>query len=179
MKLVVTGHDESGRSVVLSDEPPMRVVEPVPGYKLIELWSTEEVPIVGGREDNPTIRMASFTPSPGGSRFRIFTVPPGEGIDDGDSAAREELKRMIERNAAMIPGLGENLELEDPGMHTTDTVDYVVVLSGEADLELDDGAKIRVTRGDCVVQRGTRHAWRNRGAEPFMAAAVMIGAERG
>ena len=178
MKCVITGHDEQGRSVFVSEEPPVRVVEPVPGYKLFEIFATDTVPVVGNSEEDPTITMTSLTPSPGGSRFRIFTIPPGAGMDEADPVAREEMKRLIEQNIYQIPGLGEHLEIDDPGMHATDTVDYVVVISGEADLELDDGAKVHVARGDCVVQRGTRHAWRNPGTDLFVAAAVMIGAER-
>ena len=66
----------------------------------------------------------------------------------------------------------------DPEMHTTDTIDYVVIASGQADLELDDGCKERVVSGDCVVQRGTRHAWRVVGDEPLVLIAAMIGAKR-
>ena len=51
-------------------------------------------------------------------------------------------------------------------MHTTDTVDIDVVISGEVDLELDDGSEVHLRPGDCVIQNGTRHAWRNRTSEP-------------
>ena len=69
-------------------------------------------------------------------------------------------------------------DADDPGMHTTDTIDYVYIVAGQADLELDDGRTERVTAGDCVVQRGTRHAWRVVGEEPLVLCAVLIGAER-
>jgi len=57
------------------------------------------------------------------------------------------------------PGLAEAMESRDSGMHTTDSVDYGVVISGEITLELDDGATVRLKQGDCVVQNGARHAW--------------------
>jgi mannose-6-phosphate isomerase-like protein (cupin superfamily) len=63
-------------------------------------------------------------------------------------------------------------------MHTTDTIDYVFIVSGAADLELDDGRKERIRAGDCVVQRGTRHAWRVVGDEPLVLCAILIGAGR-
>jgi mannose-6-phosphate isomerase-like protein (cupin superfamily) len=63
-------------------------------------------------------------------------------------------------------------------MHMTDTVDYGIVLSGEIWLELDDGAKVHLKPGDCVVQNGTHHAWRNRGSVPCLMAFVMIGTKR-
>ena len=52
-----------------------------------------------------------------------------------------------------------------------------VFLAGEIHLELDDGALTACTPGTIVVQRGTRHAWRNLGAEPAYVAFVVLGAE--
>ena len=63
-------------------------------------------------------------------------------------------------------------------MHTTDTVDYLTILSGELWLELDDGAEVHLTPGDCVVQNGTQHAWHNRTPVPCVCVAVLIGAQR-
>jgi mannose-6-phosphate isomerase-like protein (cupin superfamily) len=61
----------------------------------------------------------------------------------------------------------------DPPIHTTPTIDYGIVLSGEIDLELDEGT-VHLRPGDVVVQRGTRHAWYNRGTEPCTLAFAMI-----
>ena len=65
----------------------------------------------------------------------------------------------------------------DAPMHATPTIDYITVLGGAIDLELEDGTEIHLERGDTCVQRGTRHAWHNRGTEPFRMAVVMIGSE--
>jgi quercetin dioxygenase-like cupin family protein len=46
-------------------------------------------------------------------------------------------------------------------MHRTNSIDYGIVLSGEIELELDDGVKTVVGAGGIVVQRGTIHRWRN------------------
>jgi quercetin dioxygenase-like cupin family protein len=62
-------------------------------------------------------------------------------------------------------------------MHRTETLDYAIVLSGECDLELDDGELVHVTQGDIVVQRGTMHAWVNSGTKPCVFAFVLIDAE--
>ena len=70
------------------------------------------------------------------------------------------------------------METDDPGMHRTDTVDYVVVLSGEVSLELDDGETVHLSAGDCVVQNGTRHAWRNSSSAPCLIAFAIVGAHR-
>ncbi|WFU41513.1 cupin domain-containing protein [Bradyrhizobium sp. CB82] len=62
-----------------------------------------------------------------------------------------------------LPGLAKRFEPENPGMHTTDTVDYGILVEGEISLELDDGQVVALKPGDVVVQNGTRHAWRNPG----------------
>jgi quercetin dioxygenase-like cupin family protein len=60
-------------------------------------------------------------------------------------------------------------------MHRTETIDYVIVLAGEIDMETDDST-IRLKAGDVLVQRGTNHAWVNRGSEPARVAFILIDA---
>src|SRR3954462_6045638 len=59
-------------------------------------------------------------------------------------------------------------------MHRTESLDVGVVLSGETWLLLDDGSETRVGVGDAVVQRGTNHAWANRGDVPVRMRLVLI-----
>ena len=62
-----------------------------------------------------------------------------------------------------------------PRNHRTSTIDYAVVISGEIDMELDDGA-VHLKAGDVIVQRGTIHNWVNRGSAPCVIAFVLIAA---
>ena len=87
-------------------------------------------------------------------------------------AAFGELERKL-------PGMAATLELDHPGMHTTDTVDFEYVISGEVWLELDDGEEVRLRAGDTVVQNGTRHAWHNRGTDACRMVVISVGANRG
>jgi len=75
-----------------------------------------------------------------------------------------------------LPGLGEHVEPDHPGMHRTATIDYEFIVSGRCVLELDDGAKRELRPGDTVIQNGTRHAWRNPYDEPCVIVVVLIGA---
>ena len=59
------------------------------------------------------------------------------------------------------------------GLHRTDTVDYVICISGEIDMELDDSC-VRMKAGDVMVQLGTNHAWVNRGDVPAKVAFVLV-----
>jgi len=74
------------------------------------------------------------------------------------------------RDAGLTLEAGSVIRVVDmmPGgaspMHRTNSIDYGIILSGEVELELDDGATTLLGPGDVVVQRGTIHLWRNRSA---------------
>jgi quercetin dioxygenase-like cupin family protein len=68
------------------------------------------------------------------------------------------------------------MEPDNPGMHFTDTVDYVIVLDGEVWLEVDGGKDVLLKKHDVVIQNGTRHAWRNKSDRNVTIAAVLVGA---
>ena len=61
-------------------------------------------------------------------------------------------------------------------MHRTETIDYVIVMQGELDMDMDDST-VRLKAGDVMVQRGTNHSWVNRGTEVARAAFVLIDAK--
>ncbi|MEO7598318.1 MAG: cupin domain-containing protein [Opitutus sp.] len=115
--------------------------------------------------------MKSFVPGPGGSRFRVFRLPGfSRRIFDAQAFQHEFLSKA--------PGLANAMEENGSGMHTTDTVDYLIILSGAVHLELDDGRTVQLKSGDCIIQNGTRHAWKNVSREPCVIALVMVGAVR-
>jgi hypothetical protein len=106
--------------------------------------------------------------------FRFVMIPPESvrgGWDVDPEAALEEAK-------AKVPGLVERLEPSNPRMHTTDSVDFGLEVRGEVHLELDDAVAIKLEPGSCVVQNGTRHAWRDRSSQPALLAFVLLGATR-
>lgn len=63
-----------------------------------------------------------------------------------------------------------------PRMHRTETIDYIIVLDGEIEMELDDGEVVTIRQGDVMIQRGTYHAWRNVSDKPCRMAFVLIDA---
>ncbi|MDE8654573.1 cupin domain-containing protein [Novosphingobium album (ex Liu et al. 2023)] len=58
-------------------------------------------------------------------------------------------------------------------MHATDTIDYLVVLSGRVTLVLETG-EAALGPGDFVVDRGVMHGWRNDHDEPCTCAVVNL-----
>jgi quercetin dioxygenase-like cupin family protein len=75
---VVTGHDEQGRSVVLSDGVPPVIREDAVGTRFVELWATDAAPApVAAGEPEPTERDLTVPPGPSGTKLRINEIPPG------------------------------------------------------------------------------------------------------
>jgi quercetin dioxygenase-like cupin family protein len=62
-----------------------------------------------------------------------------------------------------------------PRMHRTETIDYVIVLEGEIEMDMDDST-VKMKAGDVMVQRGTNHAWANRSSKRARLAFVLIDA---
>ncbi len=173
LRRVVTGRNRAGKAIIVQNGVSPRVVttETLPGLASVEVWATEEIPTLPVVPVDLITTMKSFVPGPGGTRFRIVQFPGASTRAFDQEAFRREY-------LAKAPGLAEAMELQDSGMHTTDSVDYGVVISGEITLELDDGATVSLKQGDCVVQNGTRHAWRNRNTTPCVMAFVLLGAAR-
>ncbi|MDG1410186.1 MAG: cupin domain-containing protein [Acidimicrobiales bacterium] len=100
-------------------------------------------------------------------------VAPNTAVFTEDFDVGAALVEMEEK----LPGMAAHMEPENPGMHTTASIDYEYVVSGRVVLELDDGATRELGPGDTVIQNGTRHAWRNPYDEPAMMAVVLIAAD--
>ena len=149
----------NSKSIVQSDEQLQAYqFKSVPSYEHTLVWVNPTTPDL--REEQRFDRYPdSVVPGPGGTSRHFVTFPPSSVFADpsvdGESARSEALIRLR--------GLADHFEKDDPAMHKTNTVDYAVVYDGEIWLELDSGKTIHLKRGDVVVQKGTRHAWRNKG----------------
>jgi mannose-6-phosphate isomerase-like protein (cupin superfamily) len=163
VRRVVTGHDASGKSVFVSDE----AVEPSPTTGFHRLWGGDSTPRFPDDGSMPEHRM--YFPPIGGFRFGMFSLPPATTAGSETAAGATDFETEA-------PGLLRYMDPSDPGMHTTDTIDFEVVLEGTVVLELDDGAEVTLNPGDTVVQNGTRHRWRNPGDMVARLAVFMCGA---
>ena len=149
VRRVVTGVGADGQSTFLADGP-------APGSDTwSEVWLLDPAAGLDAVFDT-ALGTGVLEPPPGGNAFRVFSVPP----DD-------------EMRARMAENVGRMEGVESDGFHTTQTIDYVMVLEGEVALELDTG-EVTLGPGDCVIQRATRHAWRNRSGKPVTMMAVMV-----
>ena len=170
---IVTFVDDQGKSQFLASEEAPRVSDfaATPGMRTSLLWATDAAPTLPRKPNDPVPGLASFHPAPGGSAFLILTLPPDTIYTAPDfdpvAAAAEQLR--------LSPGIADRMEPEAPGFHTTSTIDYVILLSGELWLALDEEER-RLAPGDIVIQIGARHAWQNRSNEPATLAVVLLDA---
>jgi len=164
---VVTGHDAKGKAVVLIDGAAPNVkLRKATGLVSTLLWVTEESPAELSGSIDRADREIGVAPPPRGSVFRIVDFPPAADFGAVDNAAM--LREM---------GIGEGQGgARHATMHRTKSIDYAVVVSGEIDMLLDD-SEVHLKAGDVLVQRGTNHAWVNRGKENCRIAFVLIDAE--
>ena len=165
---VVTGHDSAGRAVVLFDGPAPNVkLRKATGLTSTLLWVTDGSPADNSGSADCAERDIGVAPPPRGSVFRVVDFPPAADAGAVDNAAM--LKEMG------IAG-GGPADPRHATMHRTRSIDYAVVISGEIDMLLDD-SEVHLKAGDMLVQRGTNHAWVNRGKESCRVAFVRIDAE--
>jgi mannose-6-phosphate isomerase-like protein (cupin superfamily) len=171
IRRVVTGHDGDGNAVFASDEEIEPITsEIVPGWEFFRLWGSDE-PCRFPADGSPPSAVQYFPPI-GGFRFGLFIVPPDTVAPLGDIDFDAALVEIEEK----LPGMAGHMEPDQPGMHTTATVDYEYVVSGRVVLELDNGVTRELGPGDTVVQNGTRHAWRNPFDEPCVIVVALVGA---
>jgi quercetin dioxygenase-like cupin family protein len=150
VRRIVTGHDSNGKAIVASDERMTGASAPArPGISRVELWSADKMP-----------------------------------VDNSEGAAAEAQKKgFVVRHNYVGSGQGNVcrvVEFAAGGtkfMHRTETLDYAILLSGECDLELDDGKIVHMKQGDICVQRGTMHAWVPTGPAPAVFAFILIDAD--
>ncbi len=170
VRRIVTGSTAGGAAVVIDERVAPITVGLIPGGEFHAIWGSDTAVALPTDGQRPDTR-AWFPPSTG-FRFAMVTVGPERPGLPGDF----DLAAGIAELEQNLPGMVEVLEPDHPGMHTTNTVDYVVIVSGEVWLELDNGQQHLLQGGDTLVQNGTRHAWHNRSDRPCIMAVALIGA---
>jgi quercetin dioxygenase-like cupin family protein len=112
---------------------------------------------------------------PGANAAVVWTTEGFPANNDGD--ADEGLRKV---GTTLANGTVFRIIEFSPGVaarnHRTDSIDYIVIISGEIDMELD-GSVVHLKAGDVMVQRGTIHNWVNRGTAPCVLAVVLVDAK--
>ncbi|HEV8296549.1 MAG TPA: cupin domain-containing protein [Acidimicrobiales bacterium] len=160
---VVTGMAPDGRSHVVADGEPPNQLLGQGGFAMIDLWQTMApigAPAQGGDLAGGPVEIM---PVGGGVLWRQVTVPV-----TGVPAARST------RPPTTHFGAGSAQRSDDPSVHRTDSIDFILVRKGSVALEIRGCEPRALHPGDVVIQRGTWHAWRALGDQPCTFSAVMI-----
>ena len=130
---VVTGLDDDGRAVVISDAPTPHLLERPnrPGVRMHNMWRTEQMPAL---IDGPSETIEGpfvLHPPAGGTILRVIEFHPE------DPAV---VKNLDGPGAFAEMGAAHNVveSARHPFMHATDTVDYAIILSGEITMLMDE-----------------------------------------
>jgi mannose-6-phosphate isomerase-like protein (cupin superfamily) len=169
IRRVITGHNLDGRSVIVSDgkADAVKEMESMPGLALTDLWETRGSPADNTGNADAADRPVVLEPPANGTLFRMVEFPPDsawQGKADPDAAFR-----------SIGAGHASDSASDDPMMHMTSTVDYLIVIKGEIWAIVDEG-EVCLKPGDVMVQRGTNHSWSVRTDEPCLLAAVLVNA---
>ncbi|MFE0103619.1 cupin domain-containing protein [Streptomyces sp. NPDC059009] len=155
VRRVVTGHDGDGNSRVESDvELPEGLVWHGKFDSLDDWVDTVDA----------TSLPFDLSGPPAGFIFQVDRIPPDAVMKPLYGAGG---------NIREVTGNSPRVELDAEGFHSTTTVDLLYIVDGELTCEFDTGS-VKLGPGDTLIQRGTRHAWRNAGTEPVMVIAVLL-----
>jgi hypothetical protein len=149
----------------------VRVVTERPGYRVTNLWRTAGSPAAIDAADEIVVHQG-VAPPPNGTVIRIIDIPP-------EAADPAERKRQAAATFGKLFADADH-RLDDkrhPGMHTTESIDYAILLDGEITAILDNDETV-MQRGDVLIQRGTNHAWANRSGQPARIAFILIAGKR-
>ena len=120
-------------------------------------------------DSNPTKMIAS-----GDAAFLLVWTTATVPADNNDEIDGRERAAGLTLNQGSVIRVVDMLPGKQSPMHRTNSIDYGIVLDGEIELELDDGAKRTVSQGGIIVQRGTNHLWRNTSDRVCRIAFVLI-----
>ena len=152
IRLVVTGRNAQGKSMVVSDEM----------VAATEMWRvTPDRPLGPAPAGEPKEILPPMAENPG---------PQGNARPQAEMAGTGRSRFFF---ATFQPN-GKATLANRQGFHRTQTIDYIYVLSGEVNCLLDT-QEVKVKTGDALLLRNTVHAWRNDGDIPCRILCTMVG----
>lgn len=166
IRRIVTANDAAGKSGVLIDGIAENTIT-----VLTELGITGRGKVNHRDGIDHGALSTQLEPPEGGTLFRYFEIPPES--ETAHLSEDEKRKANAEWFAAMNGGHLQPDTSKHPAMHQSPTTDYIILLSGEITLVLEKEERT-LKPFDCVVQRGTNHAWVNRGKENALLMAVLV-----
>jgi mannose-6-phosphate isomerase-like protein (cupin superfamily) len=172
IRRVVTGKDSTGKAIAMIDAVATSVLRREElGVTNTLLWVTDSTPADLSNQEDAANKKVGVVAPPGGTIFRVVEFAP-----ESEVKADDQTRLRIMQGIGLAPEGNLRGKPRNPAMHRTKTIDYALILTGEIDMLLDD-SEIHLKAGDVVIQRGTNHAWVNRGNRPCQVAFIMLDAK--
>ncbi len=168
---LVTGHDETGKSIFIMDGMAKTsiTIETMGGLTVTDFWETMGSPVNNNGLEDMADRPVHLEPKSMGTIFRTVEFPP-------DSLWKNNPNAKTGFSALGASHVTDDNH-PDPNMHRTDTIDYAMIIKGQIWAVLDVEEKL-MCAGDVLIQRGTNHAWANRTNDPCLVMFVQCDAAR-
>lgn len=152
-RVIVTGQ-KNGKDTIISDSQATQVIQHESGFVISDIWATQTMPVtsfLSAVKDNDVLPNVH----PQGTLFRYVAIPPDV-----------EVKKYFPDKQGQ----------PHPLMHQTPTLDYIIILSGQLYLMMEDTETL-LNPGDIVIQCATNHAWSNRTEATCLQLAILLSAK--
>eukprot|EP01084_Bolivina_argentea_P053423 98069_1 len=182
-KRIITGHDAKGKAIVIQqDTIPNRKSPQNRNISVYNIWRCVNHKYANKDNDINTIDYCTqwgiipLEPSINGSNFRIIEFRPESTIKNFYSTSSEKVEAAWSDFGVNNKNVFGGKNAPHPFMHKTESIDYAICLYGKIYMVLDD-SDVLIETGDCVVQRGTNHSWKNSFDETCVMCFILIHSE--
>lgn len=176
----ITGHDENGKAILIKkDEIPNRKQPQNRNISVYNIWRCLNHEKANIENDIAKIDLCSkiglipLEPSIMGSNYRIIEFRPESTVKDFYNTNDKKIENAWSDFGVNNKKVFGGKQAKHPFMHKTESIDYALVLHGKIYMVLDK-EEVLVKAGDCIVQRGTNHSWKNSFSETCVMMFVLI-----
>lgn len=160
IRRLISGLDKNKQSKILSEEQIKAFVpyDLFPCFQIQELFYTEDIP--QSLETTHLNKPYDIELPQGAFRAMKLRMP-----------TKKEMTQYLEKAGQPIPTDWTKFNL-----HSTNSIDYVYVISGEINYVAGSEVK-KLKQGDFLAQIGPEHTWVNESDEPCHLLCMMIGTD--
>jgi len=136
--------------------------------RVVTGWDDNEQPIV--LFSGPPTKTLNFESAQAAELWVTPSAPADVHVHTDPAVGEWQLEPQPGGSAFRLVVYSPGAQID---VHTTETLDYIVVLSGELTLVLPN-EEVTLGPGDTLVQQATPHGWANRSSDPCVMAAVLV-----
>lgn len=170
IKVVVTGHDDEGQAIIVSDASPRTYPAPKFFTTFYEIWHENQIPCTVKKQMRDEETELNHPPPRNGVRIRMHDFEPA-----GDRINELTYEEIVEhfKESGSEDAVPSKENWKHAFMHRTESIDFGIMIEGELTLIMEEGERV-LRPGDVVVQVGTNHGWENRGTSMARICFVLL-----